>query len=141
MMKLSMSTGLKNMPKLYLWDTNIVLDALLKRFDANPVIQQVHLAFVKNDWRIYLAAHQLGTIQYVYYKKCSNVKLDMVLAQQVWDHFRQQVIVIKTPSKLDWTNPLAQHDLEDYQIECAAELIDAHIILSFPRSVRGNDKI
>ena len=128
MMKLSMSTGLKNMPKLYLWDTNIVLDALLRRFDANSVIQQVHLAFVINDWRIYLAAHQLGTIQYVYNRQCASANMNMQLAQQVWERFRQQVMVIKTPSKLDWTNPLAQHDLEDYQIECAAEIIDAHII-------------
>jgi len=116
------------MRKLFTWDTNIVLDVLLKRVQVNPYCEEIHLAFIQNNWTIYLAAHQIGTIEYVYRRECSRAHIALSEAWKVWALFRQRVTVIKTPATLDWQNPLAQFDLEDYQIECAAKLIDARII-------------
>lgn len=116
------------MRKLFLWDTNIVLDVLLKRAQDNPYFETVYLAFIKNDWTIYLAAHQLGTIEYVYRRACLRAQLPLTEAWKVWEQFRQRVSVLKTPAAVDWNNLLAQFDFEDYQIECAAKLIDAQII-------------
>lgn len=116
------------MRKFFLWDTNIVLDVLLKRAQANPYFERIHLIFIKNDWTIYLAAHQLGTIEYVYRRDCLRAQLPLTEAWKVWEQFRQRVSVLKTPAAVDWKNPLAQFDFEDYQVECAAKLIDAQII-------------
>lgn len=116
------------MRKLFLWDTNIVLDVLLKRVQANPYFEVVHLAFIKNDWSIYLAAHQLGTIEYVYRRECLRAQRPLTETWKVWELFCQRVKVLKTPASADWENALAQFDFEDYQIECAAKLIDAQII-------------
>jgi len=116
------------MRKLFLWDTNIVLDVLLKRAQVNPYLETVYLVFIKNNWTIYLAAHQLGTIEYVYRRECQRLQLPLTEAWKVWELFRQRVSVLKTPAAVDWSNQLAQFDFEDYQIECAAKLIDAQII-------------
>lgn len=116
------------MRKLFLWDTNIVLDVLLKRTQVNPYWDTVYLAFIKNNWTIYLAAHQLGTIEYVYRRECQRLQLPLTEAWKVWELFRQRVSVLKTPAAVDWSNQLAQFDFEDYQIECVAKLIDAQII-------------
>lgn len=116
------------MRKLFLWDTNIVLDVLLKRQQVNPDGTSIHLAFIQNDWMIYLAAHQLGTIEYVYRRECLRAQLPLADAWKVWELFRLRVSVLKTPASVDWDNSLAQFDFEDYQIECSAKLIDAQII-------------
>ncbi len=116
------------MRKLFLWDTNIVLDVLLKRVQANPYFETVYLAFINNDWAIYLAAHQIGTIEYIYRQECQRAQISLTDAWKVWEKFRQRVSVLKTPAAVDWNNQLAQFDFEDYQIECAAKLIDAQII-------------
>ena len=116
------------MRKLFLWDTNIVLDVLLKRQQVNPDGASIHLAFIQNDWMIYLAAHQLATIEYVYRRECLRAQLPLADAWKVWELFRQRVSVLKTPASVDWNNSLAQFDFEDYQIECSAKLIDAQII-------------
>jgi len=116
------------MPRLYLWDTNIVLDVLLKRAQVNPYYEEIYISFIKNDWTIYLAAHQLCTIEYIYSKECSRANITLSEAWKVWALFRQRVTVLKTPSTHDWQSPLAQFDLMDYQIECAAKLIEAKII-------------
>jgi len=116
------------MRKLFLWDTNVVLDVLLKREQVNPDGISIHLAFIQNDWMIYLAAHQLGTIEYVYRRECLRAQLPLTEAWKVWELFRQRVRVLKTPASVDWKNPLAQFDFEDYQIEYSAKLIGAQII-------------
>jgi len=116
------------MRKLFLWDTNIVLDVLLNRAHVNPDATKIHLEFIRQDWTIYIAAHQLGTIEYVYRRECLRAQRPLTEAWKVWELFRQRVNVLKTPASADWSNPLALSDLEDYQIECAAKLIDAQII-------------
>ena len=116
------------MGEFFVWDTNIVLDTLLCRTQANPYIRTVHLTFIKHDWPIYLAAHQVGTIEYVFRRECLRAQVPVSAAWRVWEQFRQRVRILKTPATVDWSHPLAQFDFEDYLIECAASLIDAQII-------------
>ncbi|MGZ8256382.1 MAG: DegT/DnrJ/EryC1/StrS family aminotransferase [Gallionella sp.] len=116
------------MRNLFLWDTNIVLDVLLNRAQVNPEAASIHLEFIQQDWTIYLAAHQLGTIEYVYRRECLRAQRPLTEAWKVWELFRERVQILKTPATVDWHHPLAQTDFEDYQIECAAKLIDAQII-------------
>lgn len=112
----------------WLWDNNIVLDLLLKRTHVNPYCDALYAFFVQNDWKINVAAHQLATIEYIYRRECSRSALSPGAARNAWEMFQQRVKLIKTPAILNWNHPLAQHDLEDYQIECAAQRIGATII-------------
>jgi dTDP-4-amino-4,6-dideoxygalactose transaminase len=116
------------MHRSYIWDTNIVLDLLLKRDAGNPYYDALYILFIENDWLIHIAAHQLPTIEYVYRHECSRAAKSPDAARQCWELFLTRVSLVKTPAKLDRNHPLARHDLADYLVEIAAERIDATII-------------
>ncbi len=110
-------------------DTNIVLDLLLAREDANPFYKEVpHVIF--NQWQKFLVvAHQLATIDYVFHREIKRLGLNnQNEARELWAFFQAHVVLFKTPASIDWEHPLAQHDLEDYQIHAAADLIGVKII-------------
>ena len=110
-------------------DTNIVLDLLLARQDANPFYKEVPYVIFKQGQKFLVVAHQLAVIDYVFHREIKRLGLDeQNEAKELWAFFQAHVILFKTPASIDWEHPLAQHDLEEYQIHAAAALIGVKII-------------
>lgn len=110
-------------------DTNIVLDLLLARQSANPLYKEVPQVILNQGQKFLVVAHQLATIDYIFHREIKRLGLDeQNEAKELWAFFQAHVVLFKTPALIDWVHPLAQHDLEDYQIHLAAELIGAQII-------------
>ncbi len=71
----------------------------------------------------------MATIDYVFHREIKRLGLnDQNEARELWAFFQAHVVLFKTPASIDWEHPLAQHDLEDYQIHAAADLIGVKII-------------
>jgi dTDP-4-amino-4,6-dideoxygalactose transaminase len=110
-------------------DTNIVLDLLLARQSANPLYKEVPHVILNQGQKLLVVAHQLATIDYIFHREIKRLGLDeQNVARELWSFFQAHVVLVKTPASINWEHPLAQHDLEDYQIHSAAELIGVQII-------------
>jgi dTDP-4-amino-4,6-dideoxygalactose transaminase len=113
----------------FVLDTNIILDFLLARQITNPLYKEIPRVILNQKQKFLIAAHQLATIEYVFFREIKRLDLnERNEPKEIWSLFQANVLLIKTPALLDWEHPLAQHDLEDYQIHLAAELINAQII-------------
>ena len=116
------------MANQFVLDTNIVLDFLLARQQVNPFYKDVP-RFILKQQPFLIAAHQLATIEYVFFREIKRLGLEQRdEPKKLWSLFQKNVQLIKTPTFIDWEHPLAQHDIEDYQIHLAAERINAKII-------------
>jgi dTDP-4-amino-4,6-dideoxygalactose transaminase len=76
-----------------------------------------------------VAVHQLATIDYVFHHEAQRLSAnERVETGELWAFVKHHLSLVKTPAVVDWQDPLAQHDLANYQTHLAAELIDARII-------------
>src|ERR1035437_10617403 len=118
------------MANRYIWDNNICLDLLLYRYKSNTGIALLYQLCIEKLIEIYLSCSQLHTIQYVYFSKSTDNGMAKENAEEIWDLFVSKVVIVKTPSYIDFTHKLAIKDLEDYLITLPAETIGAKIITS-----------
>jgi dTDP-4-amino-4,6-dideoxygalactose transaminase len=113
----------------FVLDTNIILDFLLARQIANPLYKEIPRVILNQKQKFLIAAHQLASIEYVFFREIKRLDLnERNESKELWSLFQANILLIKTPALLDWEHPLAQHDIENYQIHLAAELINAQII-------------
>lgn len=113
----------------FVLDTNIILDFLLARQIANPLYKEIPRVILNQKKKFLIVAHQIAAIEYVFFHEIKRLDLnERNETKELWSLFQANVLLIKNPALLDWEHPLAQHDLEDYQIHLAAELINAQII-------------
>jgi len=116
------------MANRYIWDNNICLDLLLYRYQSNTEIALLYQLCIDKSIEIYLSSSQLQAIQYVYFSKSKDDGTTKENASKIWDTFVSKIVIVKTPSYIDFTNDLAISDIEDYVITLSAETIGAKII-------------
>ena len=104
-----------------LLDSNVVLDYLLGRKEVNPLWEKLPLHLLAQRVPFCLAAHQVATIDYVFIREAKRLGLyARPEARQLWSRLLAKAAIIKTPAMIDWHHPLAQLDMEDYQIHISA---------------------
>jgi len=112
-----------------LLDSDIVLDYLLERRELNPLWETLPQYLIQHGIPYCLAAHQLVIIQSVYERESVQKSfLAHPETRQAWDRFVGAAVLLKTPAPVDWSHPLARHDLADYLTESAALAADCVII-------------
>ena len=112
-----------------LLDTNIVLDFLLCRKEINPLWEQLPLYLIQHEIDFCLAAHQIATIEYVFIREAKRLGFwEKPQARLLWSRFLSKATIVKTPATFDKNHRLACRDIEDYQIELAAESAGCRII-------------
>jgi len=116
------------MENRYIWDNNICLDLLLKRFNANPIIGELYQIFQSKDIELFVSNSQLNAIQYVFFSKSKLDGLSKDECAEIWNDFLAKISLIQTPSWIDKANEQFGKDLEDYLITLSAETIGAKII-------------
>ncbi|MGV8828585.1 MAG: aminotransferase class V-fold PLP-dependent enzyme [Breznakibacter sp.] len=114
----------------YIWDTNLVLDLLLKR---NPFFDQAVELFElfkqHNNQPIYLSSSQLHNIDYLVKRKNRRNHIPEPVTLRLLQTFYLQCQILKTPAYVDSSDALAQQNVEDYLIALsAATLKDCRII-------------
>lgn len=114
----------------FLLDNNIVLDVLLRRLDVNPRALELYEWFVKYNHKIYLVSSQIPTITYVHKKGVDKKVFNKQKVEEQWEEFLKQVIVLKTPSYIDYQHPMAKVDIEDYLILLGANTLKKIYIIS-----------
>jgi len=112
----------------YIWDNNICLDLLLKRFNTNPIIGELYQIFQSKDIELFVSNSQLNAIQYVFFSKSKLDGLSKDECAEIWNDFLTKISLIQTPSRIDKANEQFGKDLEDYLITLSAEIIGAKII-------------
>lgn len=105
----------------YLWCTDLVIDLLFGEEPAFSISKQLYSFFKKNKLPIYLASAQLPVL---------DVRLNGAVDIQLeaWQSFKQYVRFVKTPGDINWEQPLAKKDLENYLVDLAAGSIGARVI-------------
>ena len=112
-----------------LLDTNIVLDYLLCRKEINPFWEKLPLYLIQHKIEFCLAAHQIATIEYVFIREAKRLGLwEKPQARLLWSLFLSKATIVKTPATFDRNHRLSQRDIEDYQIQLAAESAGCRII-------------
>ena len=112
-----------------LLDTNIVLDYLLCRKEINPLWEQLPLYLIQHEIDFCFAAHQVATIESVYIREAKRLGFwEKPQASLLWTRLLSKATIVKTPATFDRKNLLAQRDIEDYQIQIAAESAGCRII-------------
>ncbi len=112
-----------------LLDTSIVLDYLLCREEINPLWEQLPLYLIQHEIDFCFAAHQVATIEYVYIREAKRLGFwEKPQASLLWTRFLGKATIVKTPATFDRSHLLAQRDIEDYQIQLAAESAGCRII-------------
>ena len=105
----------------YLWESDLVIELLLEDGQETSVAHHLYSFFRDKNLPVCLASAQLAALEFK-----SKGMGDTCLA--AWQSFKQYVCVVKTPGHIDWEHPLAKHDLENYLVDLAAEVIDAKIL-------------
>ena len=112
-----------------LLDTNIVLDYLLCRKEINPFWEKLPLYLIQHQIEFCLAAHQIATIEYVFFREAKRLGLwKKPQARLLWSLLLSKATIVKTPATFDRNHLLSQRDIEDYQIQLAAESAGCRII-------------
>lgn len=122
----------------YLWDTNLVLDLLLKRDPFIDDAIQLLTLFKENNISIYLSSSQLHNIDYLVRRENQRNGISSELTEHLLSSFYCQCCIIKTPSYIDFNNPLVKVDIEDYLIELSATTIQNCKIISRDKDFISN---
>ena len=125
----------------YFWDTNIILDLLLKRepfFDK--VVELYQLFTLQNKLDIYISSSQLHNIQFIVERENSKNKIATQKTKRLLNNFINKCNIVKTPAYLDISDNLAKTDLEDYLIEISARTLkDSKIITRDKKFIKHSD--
>jgi dTDP-4-amino-4,6-dideoxygalactose transaminase len=108
----------------FILDTNIVLDILLSRLEVNQRALELFDWFLFNKVKIHLTAAQIPTLRYVHTLGIKKKGFTANDATKQWNAFWPYVKVIKTPAYVNFTHPMAQHDMEDYLIWLGAQTLN-----------------
>ena len=116
------------MSSRYLFDSNVILDYLLKR-DNYPASTKLYGQCLGNGISILVSVAQIHTLQYVFIKQVKqDAPTQIETARLVWRTFLNEITLVKTPVPIQKDHPLALYDLEDYLIDLSAEAADATIV-------------
>lgn len=117
------------MPNCILLDSNLVLDYLLGRKEANPFWEALPLYLRGQQIPFCLAAHQVVTIESAFIWEIERLGLpEKLQAMPLWAHFINEATIVKTPAPFDWEHPLARRDKADYLTHLAAESAGCRIV-------------
>lgn len=118
----------RNMSKRYLFDSNVILDYLLKRAKF-PASTSLYGQCLENDIPILVSSAQLHTLEYIFIKQVKqDAPTQIDTARLAWRAFINEIEIVKTPAPMQNDHPLASHDFEDYLIDLAADAIDATVV-------------
>jgi len=112
------------MSSKYYWDTNVILDILLKREPFYDKVSELYKLFkVQNNLNIYISSSQLHNIHFIVQRENSKNKIDPAITKKLIDTFLKKCDIVKTPAYIDSSNELAITDIEDYLIELSARTL------------------
>jgi len=105
---------------MFIFDNNIVIDLITDRQGYADQYSDIALFCLKNN-RGCLSSSQLHNLRFVFSRHYKQ-HLENYLA------FEKQCIIVKTPSYIDFSSPLAAMDMDDYLIELSACCAEARVI-------------
>lgn len=105
---------------MFLFDNNVVIDLITDRQGLADQYSDIALYCLKHK-KGCLSSSQLHNLRFVFARHYKEY-LDSYLA------FEKKCIIVKTPSYIDFSSPLAEVDMDDYLIELSARCVGARII-------------
>jgi dTDP-4-amino-4,6-dideoxygalactose transaminase len=105
---------------VYLFDNNFVIDIITNRQGFSEKYSDIVVYCLKYH-KAYLSTSQLHNLRFVFKKHYKSYYDDYLL-------FESKCKLVKTPSYVDYSAPLAEIDMDDYLIELSAKSINAKVI-------------
>jgi len=105
---------------VYLFDNNFVIDIVTSRTDLSEKYSDIVIYCLKYN-QAYLSTSQLHNLRFVFKKHYKDYYQDYLI-------FESKCKLVKTPSYVDFSMPLAEVDMDDYLIELSAKSINAKVI-------------
>src|SRR6056297_2366820 len=119
------------MKNLYLLDNNFIIDVITERKERKEIYLTI-LQFILKNESGYISSSSIHNIHYIVNKFYPEEK---AMLKEVLKKLK----IAKTPSYIDYENPLAQLDIEDYLIELSAKTVGATIITSDRLFLKSSD--
>jgi UDP-2-acetamido-2-deoxy-ribo-hexuluronate aminotransferase len=107
---------------MYIFDNNFIIDTLANRGGFRDKYLDILLYCLDEDIAC-ISVNQIDTLRYIIKKEYKEIYDEYIRVEK-------NLKLIKTPSYVDFDNPLAKIDIEDYMIELSATSIGAKIITS-----------
>ena len=112
---------------MFLFDNNFVIDIVTSRTDLSEKYSDIVIYCLKYN-QAYLSTSQLHNLRFVFKKHYKDYYQDYLI-------FESKCKLVKTPSYVDFSMPLAEVDMDDYLIELSAKSINANGITMQSRVV------
>jgi len=107
---------------MYIFDNNFIIDVLANRNGYKDKYFDIMIYCLENQ-QACMSANQIDTLRYVIKKEYKDI-------YETYLKLEKRLMIVKTPSYVDFDSTLAKIDIEDYLIELTARSIDAKIITS-----------
>ncbi len=107
---------------MYIFDNNFIIDIIAQRKDVSNRYFDILIYCLKNKIA-YLSSSQLHNLRFVFKRHYSEYLDDYLTLEK-------KCTIVKTPSYIDFSSPLAEIDMDDYLIELSAKIVGAKIITS-----------
>lgn len=107
---------------IFVLDNNFILDAVTRRGEQGGVNIKLLLFLLENK-RAAISSSQIHNLRYVVKRHYPQFEQDYLVVES-------KLIVLKTPSYLDYNSAMAKLDIEDYLIELSAQTENAKVLTS-----------